>query len=602
MKITALNSRAAEWFAACLLAVAFLNIQVLVGGTRLLFSLPAYALLAVGGLLLFLALRRAKPQPDQLCLISAVLFFGYVILRALLSTVVYLARVDAYSVLGGLLVYFFVAFFFTDSKYRAGLLFLLLMFGMVHVLIGAIQFHNGDNFMPIPFLQRSDYGRRASGFYVCPNHLAGLLEVLGIFGLSIGCWSRLPAWAKLLSAYATATCYFGLILTGSRGGYLSTVGSLLLFIVLSGTLLRRISARLFWKVGGPGIIVAVLLGLTVAFLIHQNNYLSDRAQSIFEKNVRLEMWSAALQQWKLQPLFGTGSGTYLYYGRQLRSPELQVDPVYVHNDYLQLLAEYGSAGLALFLIFLGAHLAKGWKNFQRLGLKRVAVSSRLLSNSMALQLGALSAVFAYMIHSFFDFNLHIPANVLLLAFVFGLLANAGAQHQADLPAPRRSFLGWPLVLPLLGLFVVVQAMRLLPGEYFAERARTALRDDQLESGANFAIRGLAWERHNPNLYQYLGSARIDQGDAAHDPATRSRFYNLAITAFESGRALAPQEEAFAVGTADAYDSLGRFAEGERMYEEALALDPRSTSLASSYQAHLKKWHESGDVAPQSDQQ
>jgi tetratricopeptide (TPR) repeat protein len=354
-------------------------------------------------------------------------------------------------------------------------------------------------------------------------------------------------------------------------------------------------------VGGPGIIVAVVLGLTVAFLIHQNNYLSDRAQSIFEKNVRLKMWSAAIQQWKLQPLFGTGSGTYLYYGRQLRSPELQVDPVYVHNDYLQLLAEYGAAGFALFLIFLGAHLAKGWKNFQRLGLKRVAVSSRLLSNSMALQLGALSAVFAYMIHSFFDFNLHIPANVLLLAFVFGLLANPGVQHQAEPSVPRRSILGWPLVLPLIGLFVVAQAMRLLPGEYFAERARTALRDDQLELGADFALRGLAWERRNPDLYQYLGSARINQGDAAHDPAARSRFYTLAITAFQSGRALAPQEEAFAVGMGDAYDSLGRFAEGERMYEEALALDPRSTSLVSSYQAHLKILQEKGDVAPQSDQ-
>lgn len=591
MKITALKSRAAEVCAAFLLLVALVGIQILVGGTRLLFSLPAYGLLAAGGLLVFLALRRAKPEPDQICLVSSALFFGYIIVRGFFSPVGYLARVDVYSVLGGLLVYFLVACFLTEPKQRTLLVVFLLMFGMVHVLIGAIQFRNGDNFMPIPFLQRFDYGRRASGFYVCPNHLAGLLEVLGIFGLSVSCWSRLPAWAKLLSAYATATCYFGLILTGSRGGYLSTVGSLLFFIALSGTLLRRVSARLFWKVGGPGIIIALLIGFAAAFLIHQNAYLSGRAQAIFEKNVRLEMWKAAIQQWKLQPFFGTGSGTYLYYGRQFRSPQLQVDPVYVHNDYLQLLAEYGLAGGALFLIFLGAHLANGWKNFQRLGLKRVAVSSRLLSNTMTLQLGAIPAVFAYMIHSVFDFNLHIPANVLLLAFVFGLLANAGAQHQADLPQPRRSILGWRLLLPLIGLVVVTQSVRLLPGECFAERARTALRDDQLESGARFAIRGLAWERHNPNLYQYLGSAQIDQGDAARDPAARARFYQSAIAAFEGGRALAPREEAFAVGMADAYDSLRRFGEGEWMYQEALALDPRSTSLASSYQAHLKKWRD-----------
>jgi O-antigen ligase len=591
VKITALKNRAAEVCAAFLLALAFVTIQILVGGTRLLFSLPAYGLLAVGGLLVLFALHRAKPDPDQFCLVSSALFFGYVILRAFFSQVAYLARVDVYSVLGGLLVYFFVACFLTDSKQRTLLLVFLLTVGMAHVLIGAIQFRNGDNFMPIPFLQRFDYGRRASGFYICPNHLAGLLEVLGIFGLSISCWSRLPAWAKLLSAYATATCYFGLILTGSRGGYLSTLGSLLLFIALSGTLLRRVSARLFWKVGGPGIIIAVLIGFAAALLIHQNAYLSGRAQAMFEKNVRLEMWKAAIQQWKLRPFFGTGSGTYLYYGRQFRSPQLQLDPVYVHNDYLQLLAEYGLTGGALLLIFLGTHLAKGWRNFQRLGSKRVGVSSRLLSNTMALQLGAIPALFAYMIHSVFDFNLHIPANVLLLALVFGLLANAGAQHQAELPQPRRSIVGWRLVLPLISLVIAIESVRLLPGEYFAERARTALRDDQVESGTRFAIRGLAWERHNPNLYQYLGSAQIDQGDVTRDPATRARFYQSAIAAFESGRALAPREEAFAVGIADAYDSLGSFIDGEWMYEEALALDPRSTSLASSYQAHLKKWRD-----------
>jgi O-antigen ligase len=593
VKRTALESRAPEICAGYLLVLALATIQIFVGGTRLLFSLPAYSLIAVGGVLLQFALRRVKPDPDQVCLTVTVVFFAYILVRAFLSPVAYLARIDSYSVLGGLLVYFLVACFLTDSKQRIILLFLLLIFGVVHVLVGAIQFRNDDNFMPISFLQRFDYERRASGFYVCPNHLAGLLEVLGIFGLSITFWSRLPVWAKLISAYATVICYFGLILTGSRGGYLSAVGSLLVFLVLSGLVLRQVSGRFLLRIGGPAVIAAVVV-LAAFFFIHKNAYLSDRAQNMFEKNVRLKMWSAAIEQWKLRPLFGTGSGTYLYYGRQFRTPELQTDPVYVHNDYLQLLAEYGLAGGALFLIFLGGHLTNGWKNFRRLALKRVAVSSRLVSNATALQLGAIPAVVAYMIHSFLDFNLHIPANVLLLAFVFGVLANAGARHQAELPEVRRSIFAWRLVLPAIALLVAVQAMRLLPAEYFAERARAALRDDQLEIGAAFALRGLAWERNNPNLYQYLGSARFDQADrTSMSDASATQFYEEALVAFETAYALAPREEAFAIGMADSYDALGRFNEGEWMYEEALGLDPRSTSLATLYQAHLKKWRDSG---------
>src|SRR5262249_59233087 len=103
----------------------------------------------------------------------------------------------------------------------------------------AVQFRYGDDFMLIPFLQRFEYGRRASGFYVCPNHLAGLLEVLGVFGLSFVCWARWQIWAKLLMLYATSACYIGLILTASRGGYLSAVASVLVFVVFSLIVLCR---------------------------------------------------------------------------------------------------------------------------------------------------------------------------------------------------------------------------------------------------------------------------------------------------------------------------------------------------------------------------
>src|SRR6202008_2517167 len=132
-----------------------------------------------------------------------------------------------------LLVYFFTACIFTEAKRRIWFICFLILLAMVHVGIGALQFRDGNNFMLIPFLQRFDYGRRASGFYVCPNHLAGALEVLGIFGTSLVCWSRFPTWSKLLIGYATAVCYAGVLLTGSRGGYASTIASLFVFAVLS---------------------------------------------------------------------------------------------------------------------------------------------------------------------------------------------------------------------------------------------------------------------------------------------------------------------------------------------------------------------------------
>src|SRR5205814_187984 len=73
---------------------------------------------------------------------------------------------------------------------------------------------------------------------------------------------------------------------------------------------------------------------------------SSRAEKTLTVDVsRMQMWQAAWKQFRLQPAVGTGSGTYLYYGRQFRHPGLQTDPTHAHNDYLELLAEYGIVGI-----------------------------------------------------------------------------------------------------------------------------------------------------------------------------------------------------------------------------------------------------------------
>jgi O-antigen ligase len=590
--------RGAEIVLAILLVAAFLSIQALIGGTRLLCAFPAYGLLAVAGVLAPFLLRKAKPAPDQVCLWSAVLFFGYVLLRAVFSPVPYLARFDIYSVLAGLVVYFITSCLLTSARARMWILACLLIAAMAHVLVGAIQFRTGDNFMPIPFLQRFDYGRRASGFYTSPNHLAGLLEVVGIFGLSITCWSRWPVWAKLLTGYAAGICYVGVILTGSRGGYLSAAASLVVFGVFSLDILRAAGSTLLVRIGGPALIAGVL-ALTVFFsLVHKSDFLTDRASKVIDNtDIRLDYWQAAIPQWKLSPFIGTGSRTYLYYGRKYRVERVQLDAVYVHNDYLQLLSEYGIAGVAAFFVFLTAHLRRGWWNARRLGRKRIVVSHNLASNTMALNLGALGAVSAYVVHSVFDFNLHIPANVLLLAFVFGILANPGTTQGSLESSSAKNPILWPGLLFALAAILGVQTWRLAPGEYYTERARIAVRDVRPFEAISYALKACEYEKQNPALYYYLGRAHILAGDNQRDPEAAASCYGAALTALARARELAPLDETYMLELAFAYDALQRFPEAEWMYYEARAFDPKSVSTQQYYEAHLTRWKTTG--SPQS---
>lgn len=584
-------SRAATALCGILLAASFAIIQLLIGGTRLLFSFPAYGLLAVMAILSLLLIRRASPSPSQFCLLSSTIFFGYILARAFLSPFDYLARPDIYSVLGCLLVYLFVACVFTGARQRSWFVFFLLALSIAHVCVGALQFRDGNNFMPISFLQRFDYGRRASGFYINPNHLAGLLEVLGIFGLSMVCWGRWPAWGRLLIAYAAGSCYVGVLLSASRGGFISCAASFVVFVSLSVWALRRANKKAFLKIGG--LVAAAVVLIFVIGDVYSNKflYLNDRVwtENAKANDNRLDIWNSAVQNFKVQPAVGTGSGTFLFYGRLFRSERMPSDPVYAHNDYLHLLAEYGIVGAIGFLIFLGAHLVNGWRNYQRLGPKRIAVSTRALSNSFALQIAALSSVAAYVVHSFLDFNLHIPANALLLAFVFGLLANPGVSRESTIPAPAGSLIGWRIALAGLGVVVAIQSFRLLPAEYFTERARVALRDNDPHAALGFADRAVTTDQRNPNLYLYIGRAGIAEANAASEPEKRSYLVALSIAAFEKGWGLARQDEVFPLELASIYDAVGRFSEAEWMYDEAIRLDPNFAPVRRSYEAHLERW-------------
>ncbi len=579
-------SHSGAFFCALLLCGGLVLTQAFIGGRVLLFLFPGLILIAVAALVGATLKTTHKAHPDIWCLGATGIFCGYILVRAIASPS-YFARPDLFSVTGALLIYGLTAAVITSSSTRSTIIGALLGFALLHVLIGFIQFNRGDNYMLIPFLQRADYGQRASGFYVCPNHLAGLLEVLGIFGISFVCWSRWPVWAKLLLAYATAVSYVGLALTGSRGGYLSMLASLAVFAALSLLVLHAAHRRHWWKYAAAGGVGIALLLTTGGVLLQRSTFLSERAGNIVDtQNMRVELWRAALHQWRLQPIFGTGSGTYRFYGRQFREKEVQSDPVDVHNDYLHLLSEYGVIGALGFLFFFGAHARKGYQNVRH-SIRAIASGGRRpFSNRLAISLGALSAIAAYVVHSIFDFNLHVPANAALMAFVFALVANPESAHRSH-TSRAMPFAASRLTLAFLGLVLLIQCVRLFPGEYYAECARVALRDEDPAASIKFAHKALEYEQLNPEPLFYLGRAIIALTHRSEQPVDRATAYQPAATAFEKAQQLAPMDGTYTLSLAFTYDEMGRFAEAESAYAIARSQDPNSEAVAQLYRAHLR---------------
>jgi O-antigen ligase len=577
----------------CLLGIAFSGVEYLIGGTRLLFSLPIDGVFALAGLLSVIELRRSKVRPNGLCLASSALFFGYILWRALVSPVVYLAWFDEFMVLGALIVYLLTACYFTDPRRRLWLLFVLLALAGVNLAVAARQFSVGDDYMLSGFIRSQAYRGRGSGLYICPDHLAGFLEVVGSLALATGIWSRQPLWVKLLLGYCGVCCFAGILLTGSRGGALGAAAALVTLMGLG--LLRAWAASPGSLAKGVAIVVVIVAIAATALgsVLRSSDILKTRAEMLLDRSdVRLLLWPAAIKEFELSPIIGTGAATYRYYGRLFRNPAVQSDPIRTHNDYLELLGEYGAVGAAGLLLFLGAHLRWGWRVFRRLSPPRDMFPTHGGSNAAAWNIGALAACASFLVHSAFDFNLHIPANTFLLAFVFGILANPGRHLSGeDTPSDqrfRRTDLLPRLALPALGIWIIVAGLPKLPGEYYCEQARVALRDKHNLLALHEAQLGLEWETQNPDLYFYLGEARQNvAGIGPENPLSRS-FREAAVEPYRAGIRLYPQDSPILLRLGEALTRLGDFRAADEVFAQVLRWDPNSALVYTYYGFFLQR--------------
>lgn len=576
------------------LLVAFILVEILLGGGGvLLHALPGFMVLGGAGVLSVLFLRKSILRARTWCLATAIGWAGYLVWRALVSPVPFLAGMDLHTILAALLVYLLTAIYLTQPRARLTLVALILLLAVIQVGVGLVQFSQQNNFMLFPFVRRPDYGWRASGFYGCPNHLAGFLELAAVFAISLACWARWPAWLKLLAGWVALVCIAGQFTTGSRGGYLSLAAALGTFALLSVTAVRRAVPYRFWLVTA---LVVVGAAATFAGLVYvtKTEQIGQRIRNIPDtKNMRVELWKGAFQQFRLAPLTGTGAGTYRYYGRLFRPPSIGHDPIYVHNDYLHLLAEYGALGVIGMLLFLGAHVWSGLRSLQAIMQERMIATGRVQSSALALNLAAFGAVAAYALHSIVDFNLHIPANALLMAFVFGILANPGVKLSDSPRGTAALNLLSRILPPALGAVLILAGFRLLPGEYYAERARRALRDDDFSRAAAFAQSSIRREKSNPDAFYYLGWSQYQISRDFDSSYARKRIGEAAITSLREGVQLFPQDTRLLLALGHALQRLDRFEEANQFYREAVRWDPNSAFVLARYGNMLR---EKGDPA------
>jgi O-antigen ligase len=243
------------------------------------------------------------------------------------------------------------------------------------------------------------------GPYVNRGDYAGLMEMLIPVAVTFACSLRWRHPAKMFMVFVILTALVSVFLSGSRAGLISLAVEFAIIgvaIMLAGTEHKHILVA--------GILVAAL-AVGSFYWLDPGDVWGRWKQLASTPELALgnrqKMAQDAVRMGRDHLLHGVGLGAFelAYTPYQTVVTDLTID--YAHNDYLQFFAEAGilacvlvPASIVIFLLLA----------FRRL-------PARLHQQSGWLQFGAAVGVCGLLVHSFTEFNLHIPANASWFTFL-----------------------------------------------------------------------------------------------------------------------------------------------------------------------------------------
>jgi O-antigen ligase/tetratricopeptide (TPR) repeat protein len=387
------------------------------------------------------------------------------------------------------------------------------------------------NYIWGPFIYRNNFACYLA--MVIPFGLAMLIfnspdrgsSSLSVRSQKIAGFIASPTFAKF-TGYFLAVLILTAVLfaTLSRGGIAACVVSFAFFIwVTRGR--RKLKSR--------SLFIAMLALLVAAVVIFAA---WDRIENRFENSGyidRATVWKDSIGIMRDYPLFGSGLGTFesTYLRYQSRYNKVLFD--HAHNDYVEVVTDTGVAGtilIAVTVLLLFTALYRRWR-------------SRRSTYAQCIGAGGLSASVAMAVHSFTDFNLHIPANALLFTVVVAItyvaVFNLSDNRESYAITPNSTLFTThvsPLTLKVSRITILLLGCLLLWSP----------------------VTGFMADYHYDRVARILDDPKTDYIDFKPLlPETLPDYLN-ALKAAVTAHELDPQQARYAAGVAEQHTRLGRW--------------------------------------------
>lgn len=460
---------------------------------------------------------------------------------------------------------------FSGPHERWKLLAFILLLALSMECFYAISRQVSHSHMVLWVQRPAQYAMRASGTFLCPNHLANVLAMAFPLAVTLLFSTSAGAPLRIMSVYYLAVAAPVLYWTQSRSGWVSmAIGVGMAVLLMAWRKSRR--ALYLALVALPLMAAAVGWGAWECLPFVRSRIGVVLEDPVAAGGVRAKMWRDMPAMIREKPVWGFGGGSFVwaYPPYRVHTDEpLTYD--YLHNDGLHLAVEYGAVG---FILTAGIFL---WGFF-------LLVCGALRARdgaASALCISAASATLVAWLHSLFDFNFHIFPNPHVLLMICGMALGVWAVREK--PARKWSKGASMAIAGVLALLCAGGLWFSLAGgmSYFwnlrGEMARTSLEYEQAEQAYARSIR---WDAWNWRPWLGIGNMKSTQGfwfrapDAEVQRQGKRDYAEAAEKAFLRAQALNPGEMAIECGLGRAATAVGDSETALKHYRAAAAYQPK----------------------------
>ncbi len=566
-----------EWFVILLLLLSPLAGIFLFGAVRFWSFGPLMVLAFVAMAFFFLRpffdseLRALQVPP------GGVVWFGFILYAVCVwpsSVVPYEAKIELLKIMsyvGAYWVWTELAARHRRWKILCGILVFLLTLVAWYALIQYVRETNLVYMLERP----GQYGMRASGTYICPNHFAALLGIGSCVSLAIVLTPTAGVPLRLLSAYGLALFLPCIFISQSRSGWLGVMAGLSMVVFLLA--LRK---------GGRNLLLTILLiPLSLVLIVGAAWFCSSmvrlRVKQAMQNEIRLVIWPDTVNMIKDKPVWGHGGGSFRWMYQSYDTHRRNQFTRYAHNEYLHLASEYGLVGLGLFTLFVltGTGVFLYW----------MIKADR--DKDAFLIAGFLGALTATLVHALFDFNLHLYANNHVLVLVAGVAASGlyASGYLKPRPLGRWAipFYGSGVVLLIALAASTLHALTgyglTLAGDYYymckpIPEFDTAEAYYQLSSEVDPSY-WMSWLEH--------GNLLAERSFWARDEEYAQQAATQAFSKFEQALRLNPCDMNSKFGLAHLYEHVGNEEKCFELFREVIDFAPHNSLYLQQYAVMLR---------------